>query len=35
VILELSQIPEVDKEYLEMLICGAGEGWIRSFGASV
>jgi len=33
--LKLTQIREVDKEYLEILIYGAGEEWIRSVGAIV
>jgi len=33
--LKPTQILELDKEYLEILICGAGEGWMRSVGAIV
>jgi hypothetical protein len=33
--LNLIQFREVDKEYLKILKCGAGEGWIRSIGAIV
>jgi hypothetical protein len=32
---KLTQIREVEKKYLEILICGAGEGWIRSVGGIV
>jgi len=33
--LKLTRIRDVDQEYLEILIGGAEEGWIRSVGAIV